>query len=127
MFSSIMIPSIWKKVFSWQASIASLRKQRPGKMARSGELAADIAVSFGRVLKGFSIDLETPMLTPEFRRDLVRVVKRHKGNIPLLYLDGHVKHGNILETVRKRDTKSMHAFSDRANGGCWSDDPALKK
>ncbi len=51
----------------------------------------------------------------------------HKGNIPLLYLDGHVKHGNILETVRKRDTKSMHAFSDRANGGSWSDDPALKK
>ena len=37
------------------------------------------------LLKGFSIDLETPMLTPEFRRDLVRVVKRHKGNIPLTF------------------------------------------
>ena len=37
------------------------------------------------LLKGFSIDLETPMLTPEFRKDLVRVVKRHKGNIPLTF------------------------------------------
>nr|MCR5698747.1 hypothetical protein [Treponemataceae bacterium] len=29
---SIMIPSIWKKVFSWQASIDSFLKQRPGKI-----------------------------------------------------------------------------------------------
>ena len=33
---SIMMPSIWKNVFSWEASVLSLRKQRPGKMARSG-------------------------------------------------------------------------------------------
>ena len=51
----------------------------------------------------------------------------HKGNIPLLYLDGHVKHGNILQTVRTRDMTSMHMFNERANGGSWSDDPALKK
>ncbi|MBQ7730418.1 MAG: prepilin-type N-terminal cleavage/methylation domain-containing protein [Lentisphaeria bacterium] len=51
----------------------------------------------------------------------------HKGNIPLLYLDGHVKHGNILETVRTRDMKSMHMFNERSNGGSWSDDRALKK
>lgn len=51
----------------------------------------------------------------------------HKGNIPLLYLDGHVKHGPILSTVRTHDMKSMHMFNDRANGGSWSDDPALKK
>ena len=37
------------------------------------------------MLRGFSIDLETPMLTPEFRKDLVRVVKRHKGKIPLTF------------------------------------------
>ena len=51
----------------------------------------------------------------------------HKGNIPLLYLDGHVKHGPILATVRTHDMKSMHMFNERANGGSWSDDPALKK
>ena len=51
----------------------------------------------------------------------------HKGNIPLLYLDGHVKHGNILETVRTRDMTSMHMFNERANGGSWSDDRSLKK
>ena len=36
-------------------------------------------------LKGFSIELDTPMLTPEFRRDLTRVVKGHKGRIPLTF------------------------------------------
>ena len=51
----------------------------------------------------------------------------HKGSIPLLYVDGHVKHGSILATVRTRDMKSMHMFNERANGGSWSDDPALKK
>jgi len=51
----------------------------------------------------------------------------HKGNIPLLYLDGHVKHGPILATVRTHDMKSMHMFNERSNGGSWSDDPALKK
>ena len=30
------MPSIWKKVFSWLASVASLRKHLPGKMARRG-------------------------------------------------------------------------------------------
>ena len=51
----------------------------------------------------------------------------HKGIIPLLYLDGHVKHGYILETVRTHDMKSMHMFNERANGGSWSDDRDLKK
>ena len=35
------------------------------------------------MLKGFSINVETPMLTPRFREDLVKVVKRNKGTIPL--------------------------------------------
>jgi len=51
----------------------------------------------------------------------------HKGNIPLLYLDSHVKHGNILNTVRSHDMKSMYMFNERCTGGSWSDDPALKK
>ena len=35
------------------------------------------------LLKGFSLNIETPMLTPAFREGLVKVVKKHKGNIPL--------------------------------------------
>jgi DNA polymerase-3 subunit alpha len=39
------------------------------------------------LLTGFSMDVTTPMLTQQFREDLVKVVKKHKGNIPLtLYL-----------------------------------------
>ena len=51
----------------------------------------------------------------------------HKGNIPLLYLDGHVRHGSILATVRTHDMKSMYMFNERSTGGCWSDDRDLKK
>jgi len=35
------------------------------------------------LLKSFVVDLETPILTPAFREGLVKVVKQHKGNIPL--------------------------------------------
>ena len=35
------------------------------------------------LLSGFSMDVTTPMLTQQFREDLVKVVKKHKGNIPL--------------------------------------------
>ena len=35
------------------------------------------------LLTGFSMDVTTPMLTQKFREDLVSVVKKHKGNIPL--------------------------------------------
>ena len=35
------------------------------------------------ILTGFCMDITTPMLSEEFRKDLVNVVKRHKGNIPL--------------------------------------------
>ena len=35
------------------------------------------------ILTGFNLDIETPMLTPEFRQNFVKVIKNHKGNIPL--------------------------------------------
>ena len=35
------------------------------------------------LLAGFSMDITTPMLTQQFRENLVKVVKQHKGNIPL--------------------------------------------
>ena len=51
----------------------------------------------------------------------------HKGNIPLLYLDGHVITGNILNTVRTRNMNSMYMFNEHSTGGSWSDDLSLKK
>ena len=39
------------------------------------------------LLTGFSLDITTPQLNEEFRKDLVKVIKQHKGNIPLtIYL-----------------------------------------
>ena len=39
------------------------------------------------ILTGFCLDITTPMLTQQFRQDLVKVIKKHKGKIPLtLYL-----------------------------------------
>ena len=35
------------------------------------------------LLTGFSIDIDTPMLTKQFNKDLVAVIKKHTGNIPL--------------------------------------------
>jgi DNA polymerase-3 subunit alpha len=48
------------------------------------------------ILSGFSMDITTPMLTQQFRKDLVAVVKKHKGNIPLtLFLYDPVTHYRI--------------------------------
>ena len=48
------------------------------------------------MLSGFSLDLETPMLTPEFRKELVKVLKKHKGNLPLtIYLTDLETHYRI--------------------------------
>jgi DNA polymerase-3 subunit alpha len=50
------------------------------KVTLLGNIADDI-------LGGFCMDITTPMLTQEFRKKLVNIVKHHKGNIPLtLYL-----------------------------------------
>ena len=50
------------------------------KVTLLGNIAEDL-------LGGFCMDITTPMLTQEFRKKLVEVIKRHKGNIPLtLYL-----------------------------------------
>ena len=50
----------------------------------------------------------------------------HKGKTPFLFLDGHVKSGNVLTTVRTRDMRSMYQYYESSTGGSWSDDPALK-
>ena len=47
-------------------------------------------------VKGFSINISTPMLSPEFREKLVALLKRNKGNVPLtMFLYDPEKRWNI--------------------------------
>ena len=47
-------------------------------------------------VKGFAINITTPMLSPEFREKLVSMLKRNKGNVPLtMFLYDPIKKWNI--------------------------------
>ena len=47
-------------------------------------------------IKGFSITVTTPMLSPDFREKLVKLVKNNKGNVPLtMFIYDPVKKWNI--------------------------------
>ena len=53
-------------------------------------------------IKGFAINVTTPMLTPEFREKLVRMIKKNKGNVPLsMFLYDPEKKWNIEFLSRK--------------------------
>ena len=53
-------------------------------------------------IKGFAINISTPMLSPEFRERLVGVIKKHKGNVPLsIFLYDPEKKWNIEFLSRK--------------------------
>jgi len=53
-------------------------------------------------VKGFSIQISTPMLTPEFRERLVKMIKRNKGSVPLtMFLYDPDKKWNIEFLSRK--------------------------
>jgi DNA polymerase-3 subunit alpha len=53
-------------------------------------------------VKGFAISISTPMLTPEFREALVKMIKRNKGNVPLtMFLYDPEKKWNIEFLSRK--------------------------
>ena len=54
------------------------------------------------LLKGFSISISTPMLSPEFREKLVNLIKKNKGNTPLtMFLYDPEKKWNIEFLSRK--------------------------
>jgi len=56
-------------------------------------LLGNVADTF---IKGFAINITTPMLSPEFREKLVKTLKRNKGNVPLtMFLYDPVKKWNI--------------------------------
>ena len=53
-------------------------------------------------VKGFSIQISTSMLTPEFRENLVKMIKRNKGSVPLsMFLYVPEKKWNIEFLSRK--------------------------
>ena len=53
-------------------------------------------------IKGFAINISTPMLSPEFREKLVSTIKKHKGNVPLsMFLYDPEKKWNIEFLSRK--------------------------
>ncbi len=53
-------------------------------------------------IKGFAINITTPMLSPEFRENLVKMIKKNKGNVPLtMYLYDPEKKWNIEFLSRK--------------------------
>ena len=53
-------------------------------------------------VKGFSIQISTPMLSPEFRERLVKMIKRNKGSVPLtMFLYDPDKKWNIEFLSRK--------------------------
>jgi DNA polymerase-3 subunit alpha len=53
-------------------------------------------------VKGFAISISTPMLTPEFREGLVKMIKKNKGSVPLsMFLYDPEKKWNIEFLSRK--------------------------
>ena len=53
-------------------------------------------------VKGFAISISTPMLTPEFRDSLVKMIKRNNGSVPLtMFLYDPEKKWNIEFLSRK--------------------------
>lgn len=64
-------------------------------------------------VKGFSINLTTPMLTEEFRKKLVKLIKGNKGNVPLtMFLFDPVNKWNIEFLSRKFRVAITSQFID---------------
>jgi DNA polymerase-3 subunit alpha len=62
-------------------------------------------------VKGMSIQLSTPMLTPEFRENLVKLIKRNKGDFHLtIFLFDPVNKWNIEFLSRKFKVSVSSSF-----------------
>ena len=67
-------------------------------------------------IKGFSISISTPMLTPEFRERLVKLIKQNKGNVPLtMFLYDPEKGWNIEFLSRKFRVAVTAPFIEELN------------
>ena len=64
-------------------------------------------------VKGFSITVSTPMLSPEFRERLVKMLKKNKGSVPLtIFLHDPAKKWNIEFLSHKFKVQITPAFLD---------------
>ena len=65
-------------------------------------------------IKAFSINIETPMLTPAFREGLVKVIRKHKGSIPLevFFFDPDTRYRIQLKSNKYQVAVSTELLSD---------------
>ena len=64
-------------------------------------------------IKGFALNITTPMLTPEFRDKLVALIRKNKGNVPLsMFLYDPEKKWNIEFLSRKFRVAVSASFID---------------
>ena len=78
---------------------------------RKMSLLGNVAES---LIKGFSISISTPMLSPAFRDKMVKTIKANKGNIPLtMFLYDPEKKWNIEFLSRKFKVSVTSEFIDQ--------------
>jgi hypothetical protein len=66
------------------------------------------------LIKGFSISISTPMLSPAFRDKMVKTIRTNKGNIPLtMFLYDPEKKWNIEFLSRKFKVAVTAEFIDQ--------------
>ena len=66
------------------------------------------------MVKAFGINIETPMLTPEFRKGLVKVIKSHAGKIPLevFFFDPETRYRIQLKSNKYQVSVSTELIND---------------
>ena len=66
------------------------------------------------MVKAFGINIETPMLTPEFRKGLVKVIKSHAGKIPLevFFYDPETRYRIQLKSNKYQVAVSTELIND---------------
>ncbi|MBQ6177074.1 MAG: DNA polymerase III subunit alpha [Bacteroidales bacterium] len=65
-------------------------------------------------IKAFCINIETPMLTPAFREGLVKVIRKHKGSIPLevFFFDPDTRYRIQLKSNKYQVAVSTELLAD---------------
>ena len=65
-------------------------------------------------IKAFGINIETPMLTPAFREGLVKVIRKHKGGIPLevFFFDPDTRYRIQLKSNKYQVAVSTELLTD---------------
>lgn len=109
--SAIMIEGqIEEKYFAKSEDGKPAQKVPYGFKVKSIMLLGNVTESF---VKGFSINIKTTSLSPDFRAKLVKLIKRNKGKTPLtMFLFDPVKKWNIEFYSRKFQVAVTAPFID---------------